>query len=256
MSLVEILIDYFSHDFSSLTQDSHSHLSSILSSLKSVDSSEVIENWNEIVEEHNCLPSKQPNLSKLIQTISKQLQFNFVQLCVDFYSIKNNEEDNKNLSEKSFEQLENILWKLNTHPNKSELMDSKSWLQLRPQNIHVKHPRTGQMQLKEVLTSMPRSPCSIKFLIDRINTLIVYNQSNIQQIRADRAAQEAQEAQEEPAVEEEPEPEWDYNAGTTALHEIEMVPVEEEPAVEEEPVAEEEPTVEEEPVAEEEPTVE
>ena len=44
MSLVEILIDYFSHDFSSLTQESHSHLSSILSSLKSVDSSEVIEN--------------------------------------------------------------------------------------------------------------------------------------------------------------------------------------------------------------------
>ena len=267
MSLIEILIDYFSNDFSSLNSESHSHLSSILSSLQSLDESEVIENYDDIVIEHIYLPENQPNTSQLIQTISNQLQFNFVQLCVDFYTIKNNNEDNKQLSEKSFEQLENILWKLNTHPNKSELMDSNTWSQLRPHDIYVQHRNTKQMVIKTKapLTSMPQKPCSVQFLIDRVNKLINLNKEHIQQIRTKRAEQEAQlqEAleQEAQSLNIETEPEWDYNAGATALHEIEMVPeqesaVEQEPAVEEESAVEQEPAVEEEPSAEEEPAVE
>ena len=254
MSALNSYIDYFSNDFSNLSQESHSHLSSILSSLNQSNDSE-IENWDDVVAEHIYLPNKQPKLSQIKQQIAQKLQFNCVQLCVEFYAIKNNNEDNKNLCEKSFEKLENILWKLKTHPNKSQVMDSESWSNLRPKDIYVRDRNTGMMvlQTKAPKTSMPRKPCNVQFVIDRINTLLVFNNSKIQQIRSDRAEQEkiTQDALIQEAQSLEPEPELDYDSGTTALHEIDMVP--EEPAVEEPAVEEpavEEPAVEE-PVPEE-----
>ena len=131
MSLIGTLIDYYSQDFSNLDQSTHAKLSYILSSLQSQDD-EDIENYEGCVVEHIYLPDKQPKVSQLIQTISKQLEFNYVQLCLDFYTIKNNNEDNKNLCEKSFEKLEDILWKLNTHPNKSKKMDEEMWANSAP----------------------------------------------------------------------------------------------------------------------------
>ena len=226
MSLIDTLIDYYSQDFSNLDQSTHAKLSSILSSLQSQDY-EDIENYENLVLEHIYLPDKQPKVSQLIKTISKQLEFNYVQLCLDFYTIKNNNEDNKNLCEKSFEKLEDILWKLNTHPNKSEKMDEEMWAKLRPKDLYVFNRNTQSMILKTKapVCSMPRKPCTIQFLIDRISKLFNANQDHIKQIRQERAEQERlqQEALEQEALELSPEsnhevsPTWDHEPLSTSL---------------------------------------
>ena len=222
MSLIDILVEYYSQDFSNLDQSTHGKLSSILSNLQSQDD-EDIEDYDNLVLEHIYLPNKQPQVSQLIKTISKQLEFNFVQLCLDFYTIKNNQEDNKNLCEKSFEKLEDILWKLHSHPNKSKKMDEEMWDKLRPKDLYVFNINTQSMILKTkaLKCSMPRKPCTIQFLIDRINKLFNANKEHIQQIREERAKQEAleQEALEQEALEliPEPSPTWDHEPLSTSL---------------------------------------
>ena len=270
MSLIDTLIDYYSQDFSNLDQSTHAKLSSILSSLQSQDD-EDIENYENLVLEHIYLPNKQPKISQLIQIISKQLEFNFVQLCVDFYAIKNNQEDNNNLCEKSFEKLEDILWKLQTHPNKSEKMNEEMWSQLRPKDLYALDQNTRKMKLKTKapLCTMPRKPCTIQFLIDRIHKLFNTNKNHIHQIRKDRAEQEraVQEALEQEALELSPDsnhevsPTWDHEPLSTSLISNvqivdtggEVVLYHDEEPVEEEPVQEEPETepVEEEPAQDE-----
>ena len=273
MSLIDTLIDYYSQDFSNLDQSTHAKLSSILSSLQSQDD-EDIENYEDRVVEHIYLPNKQPKVSQLIKTISKQLEFNFVQLCLDFYSIKNNNEDNKNLCEKSFEKLEDILWKLNTHPKKSEKMDEEMWSKLRPKDLYVFNTNTQSMILKTKAPkcSMPRKPCTIQFLIDRINKLFNANKDHIHQIRQERAEQERaeQEALEQEALELSPEsnhevsPTWDHEPLSTSLiSEVQIVDTggevvlyhdeEPEPEPEQEEPEQEEPAQELEPEQEPEP---
>lgn len=263
MSLIDTLIDYYSQDFSNLDQSTHAKLSSILSTLQS-QGDEDIEDYEDYVVEHIYLPNKQPNISKLLKIISKQLEFNFVQLCVDFYTIKNNKENNKNLCEKSFDKLEDILWKLHTHPNKSEKMDEEMWSQLRPKDLYVldRNTRTMILKTKAPVCSMPRKPCTIQFLIDRINKLFNSNKDHIKQIRHERAEQERaeQEALEQEALElQSPEsthevsPTWDHEPLSTSLiSDVQIVdtggevvlyhdeePEQDEPEQETEPVEEE-----------------
>ena len=248
MSLIDTLIDYYSQDFSNLDQSTHAKLSSILSSLHSQDD-EDIEDYENLVIEHIYLPNKQPKVSELIKTISKQLEFNFVQLCVDFYAIKNNQENNKNLCENSFEKLENILWKLQTHPNKSEKMNEEMWSQLRPKDLYVLNRSTRTMVLKTKAPpcSMPRKPCTIQFLIDRINKLFHANKDHIKQIREERAEQEAleQEALElSPESTHEVSPSWDHEPLSTSLiSDVQIVDTGGEVVLyhDEEPVEEDEP---------------
>ena len=247
MSLIDILVEYYSQDFSNLDQSTHTKLSSILSNLQSQDY-EDIEDYDNLVIEHIYLPNKQPQVSQLIKTISKQLEFNFVQLCLDFYTIKNNQEDNKNLCEKSFEKLEDILWKLHTHPNKSEKMNEEMWDKLRPKDLYVFNKNTQSMILKTkaLKCSMPRKPCTIQFLIDRINKLFNANKDHIQQIREDRAKQEALE-QEALELIPEPSPTWDHEPLSTSLvtgqihsgGEVVVYPEDDEPEPEPEPEEEE-----------------
>jgi hypothetical protein len=267
MSLIDTLIDYYSQDFSNLDQSTHAKLSSILSSLQS-QGDEDIEDYEDYISEHIYLPNKQPKVSQLIQIISKQLEFNFVQLCLDFYTIKNNKENNKNLCEKSFEKLEDILWKLNTHPNKSEKMDEEMWAKLRPKDLYVFNRNTQSMILKTKapVCSMPRKPCTIQFLIDRISKLFNANQDHIKQIRQERAEQERlqQEALEQEALELSPElsPTWDHEPLSTSLvtgqihtgGEVVVYPDEEpEPAQDEPEPVEEEPAQDEPEPAQDEP---
>ena len=79
MSALNACLDFYSNDFSNLTQNSHLHLSSILSTLESCNETEPLveskEDWNKLVEEHIYLPNSQPNVSQLKQQISKKLQF-------------------------------------------------------------------------------------------------------------------------------------------------------------------------------------
>ena len=255
MSLIDILVEYYSQDFSNLDQSTHAKLSSILSSLQSQDD-EDIEDYENLVLEHIYLPNKQPNISQLIKTISKQLELDFVQLCVDFYAIKNNQEDNNNLCEKSFEKLEDILWKLQTHPNKSEKMNEEMWNKLRPKDLYALDRNTRNMVLKTKapLCTMPRKPCTIQFLIDRINKLFNANKDHIQQIHKERAEQERaeQESLEQEALEliHEPSPTWDHEPLSTSLvtgqihsgGEVVVYPEDDEPAQDEpEPEEEDEP---------------
>jgi hypothetical protein len=270
MSALNVCLQYYSNDFSNLTQESHSQLSSLLSSLNSCDDSQPIveENedhtvWINLVEQNICLPNKQPSISSLKKNIEKMLNFNFVQLCVDFYTIKNNNEDNSNLCEKSYDQLQDIMWKLNTCSDKNTPLDSTSWSNLRPKQQYARNRNTGDMELvKTVYTTMPRKSVSVQFIIDRMNKLININNTRISQIKQKRADDEqtrllqlqleAQQLENTP----EPSPSWDYNPSSTQLiSEPEPEPL---PAVEPEPEVEAEEQLEPEVEAEEqlEPEVE
>ena len=256
MTALNACLDFYSNDFSNpLTQSSYSHLSSILSTFESCDETQPIveENdeqtaWSSLVEQHIYLPSSQPKVSHLKNLISKQLEIDYVKLCVDFYAIKNNNEDNTHLCEQSFQKLEDMIWKCNMCKNKSQSLNEQSWNSHRPKPVYTRDRNTGRMVAeKEIKTSMPQNPCSVEFLIDRINKLYILNINRISQIRHERAekerlAQEALDAQaaEQAAQVEEAaeEPEWDHEPSSTQL----VV----EPEVAEEPTPEEpEPTPEE-----------
>ena len=261
MSALNVCLQYYSNDFSNLTQDSHSQLSSLLSSLNSCDDSQPIveENedhtvWINLVEQNICLPNKQPSISSLINEIEQLLNFDYVQLSVDFYAIKNNNEDNSKLCEKSYDQLQDIMWKLNTCSDKNTPLDSTSWSNLRPQSQYSRNRNTGNMELvKTVYTTMPKNPVSVQFIIDRMNKLINLNNTRISQIKQKRADDEqtrllqlqleAQQLDDSP----EPSPSWDYNPSSTQLiaePEVEQPEVEAEPEPEVEVEEQPEPEVE------------
>ena len=71
-------------------------------------------------------------------------------------------------------------------------MNEELWLQLRPKDLYEldRNTRTMVLKTKAPKTTMPNKPCTIKFLIDRINKLFNANKEHIQQIRKDRADQE------------------------------------------------------------------
>ena len=267
MSALNVCLQYYSNDFSNLTQESHSQLSSLLSSLNSCDESQPIveENedhtvWMDLVEQNIFLPVNQPSISCLKKEMEKIANLDFVQLCVDFYAIKNNNENNSELCEKSYDQLQDIMWKLNTCSDKNTPLDSTSWSNLRPQPQYSRNRNTGIMELvKTVYTTMPKKSVSVQFIIDRMNKLINLNNTRISQIKQQRADEEqarlqqlqleAQQLDDSPS----PSPSWDYTPSSTQL----ITEPEPEPEVQEEqPEPEPEPEVQEEPQEEVEPEVE
>ena len=106
-------------------------------------------------------------------------------------------------------------------------MDEQMWSQLRPKDLYVlnKSTRTMVLKTKAPPCSMPRKPCTIQFLIDRISKLFNANKDHIHQIREERAEQERlqQEALEQEALELSPEsthevsPSWDHEPLSTSL---------------------------------------
>ena len=259
MSALNVCLQYYSNDFSNLTQESHSQLSSLLSSLNSCDESQPIveENedhnvWMNLVEQNIFLPVNQPSIPSLKKEMEQLANFDFVQLCVDFYAIKNNNENNSELCENSYDQLQDIMWKLNTCSDKNTPLDSTSWSNLRPQPQYSRNRNTGQMELvKTVYTTMPKKSVPVQFIIDRMNKLINLNQTRISQIKQQRAddeqarllqlQSEAQQLDDSPS----PSPSWDYTPSSTQLvaePEVEEPEVEEaEPEVQEEVQEEAEP---------------
>ena len=198
MSALNVCLQYYSNDFSNLTQESHSQLSSLLSSLNSCDESQTIveENedhtvWMDLVEQNIFLPVNQPSIPSLKKEMEKLANFDFVQLCVDFYAIKNNNENNSELCENSYDQLQDIMWKLNTCSDKNTPLDSTSWSNLRPQPQYSRNRNTGIMELvKTVYTTMPKKSVPVQFIIDRMNKLINLNKTRISQIKQQRADDE------------------------------------------------------------------
>ena len=198
MSALNVCLQYYSNDFSNLTQESHSQLSSLLSSLNSCDESQPIveENedhtvWMNLVEQNIFLPVNQPSIPSLKKEMEKLANFDFVQLCVDFYAIKNNNENNSGLCEKSYDQLQDIMWKLNTCSDKNTPLNSTSWSNLRPQPQYSRNRNTGIMELvKTVYTTMPKKSVPVQFIIDRMNKLINLNKTRISQIKQKRAEDE------------------------------------------------------------------
>ena len=98
---------------------------------------------------------------------------------------------------------------------------------LRPKDLYVldRNTRTMILKTKAPKTSMPRKPCTIQFLIDRISKLFHANKDRIKLIREERATQERaeQEALEQEALELSPEsnhevsPTWDHEPLSTSL---------------------------------------
>ena len=250
MTALNACMDFYSNDFSNLTHESYTILSSIHSSLESCDESQpIVEDnteWQNLVDEHIYLPNSQPSISQLKQQVSKLLTLDYVQLSVDFYSLKFSQKNIKNISEKDYDSLIEFLWKFNTCVNKSEVMNQDRWNARRPQRTYSINVRTGRLVPDPFKTNhMPRNPVSVNHVISKINDMISMNQSRILQIKNQRAekerlAQEALDAEAEAAVsnevEVEEEPEWDHEPSAT-----ELTP---EPAPEPTPEPTEEPTPE------------
>ena len=233
MAALNACMDFYSNDFSNLTHESYIILSSIHSSLESCDESQpIVEDnteWQNLVDEHIYLPNSQPSISQLKQQVSKLLTLDYVQLSVDFYSLKFSQKNIKNISEKDYDSLIQFLWKFNTCVNKSEVMNQDRWNACRPQRTYSRNVRTGRLVSDPLKTNhMPRNPVSVNHVILKINDMISMNQSRILQIKNQRAekerlAQEALEAEAEAAasneveVEDEEEPEWDHEPSATEL---------------------------------------
>ena len=236
MSVINACVDFYSNDFSNLTQYSYSTLSSIFSTLNSLDESQPIveedeENtvWKKLVEEHGYLPKSQPKVSMLKKQISKKLEFDFFQLFVEFFNIYSNKENNHQISEQSFDNLQDILWKCNTCLNKKEILDQD----------------TGRaVKSKNLTNCMPKKPQCVNYIIAKINTIVSENKPRISQLKHTREQKrlEAKKLKEErllykkwkllnpdkslsfddwkniPVEEDEPPtPEWDDEPSTTQL---------------------------------------
>ena len=267
MTALNACMDFYSNDFSNLNLDSYCTLSSIFSNIESCDESQPIveENeeksvWKKLVEDNEFLPKSQPKISQLKQQICEKLSFDFIQLFVDFYNVYSNSENNHHISEKSFDTLQDILWKCNACTNKHEQLNADKWAEVKSNNVS---------------NSMPKKPQNVAYLISKINLILSENTPRITQLKLDNeqarletlhlSEQRTQfktwrkenpeqkisfnEWQSLDTQEQEPEqePEWDNEPATTQLNTSSP----EEPVVESEPepVAESEP----EPVAESEP---
>ena len=264
MTALNACLDFYSNDFSNpLTKKSYLILSSILSTLESCDETQPIvdstEEWNKLVIEHIYLPNSQPNVSQLKQQVSKLLTLDYIQLSVNFYTLKFSQKNIKDISEKDYDSLQELLWKFNTCVDKNEIMNQDRWEQLKPHKTYSRDRNTGKMVLNPFKSNhMPRQAVSVNHVISKIKDMITMNYSKISQIKLERAekerlAQEALDAQAaqaaaqvEEAVE---EPEWDHEPSSTQLvvePEVAEEPTPEEPVVEEaEPTPEEpEPTPE------------
>lgn len=185
MSALQLCIDFYekSHGVTNqnITHEQYNILSQIQSQLSLCDVSVPVceqEEWDKVVSENTNFLNTLPNVQSILNHLNNLLSFEPIKLTVQVYNILRSLHKNvKGLSEQNYDILINIMWKINTFKNKSEVLDEKKWKELRPKLII--DPKTNRLQAGQVSVLMPKNPTNISSTIEQINKILFHNQSRI-----------------------------------------------------------------------------
>ena len=158
MAFYKFCLNFYQHTHifqqSSLTQEKYNLYLSLLIESNQLEEVEIKkEDWFKFVTDNSNvpLPNSQPNINNMQNTLNNLLKINYLQCCVYFYDLKQQYKNSKmNLND--FSILQDIKWKLNTHPNKNQnICTQEEWVKVRPSP-----PRK---------TSMPHLPTTINNIL-------------------------------------------------------------------------------------------